>query len=55
MTAHQALGRVIAGRSVAPGISLPFASPDQHDDAAMRQLRESCRQLKIALDAIGDP
>ena len=55
MTAHQALGRVVAGRSVAPGISLPFASPDQHDDAAMRQLRESCRQLKIALDAIGDP
>jgi hypothetical protein len=40
---------------VAPGVSLAFASPDQHDDGSMRQLRGSCRQLKIALDALGDP
>ena len=55
MTAHQALGRVIAGRSFAAGISLPFESPDQHDEAAMRRLREACRQLKIALETVGDP
>jgi very-short-patch-repair endonuclease len=55
MTAHQALGRVIAGRSFASGIVLPFASADQHDEAAMRRMREGCRVLKIALDAVGDP
>jgi len=55
LTAHQAFGRVIAGRLFAPGLVLPFDSPDRHDEQGMRALRETCRQLRIALDAVGDP
>ena len=55
LTAHQAMGRVIAGRNLLPGFALPFSSPDQHDHSDMTALRETCRRQKTALDAIGDP
>ncbi|MGD9617665.1 MAG: DUF4011 domain-containing protein [Alphaproteobacteria bacterium] len=55
LTAHQAMGRVIAGRDFLPGFALPFSSPDRHDDSDMAALRNMCRTLKTALDAIGDP
>jgi hypothetical protein len=55
LTAYQAMGRVIAGRDFLPGFALFFSSPDQHDHSDMAELRDTCRRLKTALDAIGDP
>jgi very-short-patch-repair endonuclease len=55
LTAHQSMGRVIAGRMFLPGFALPFSSADRHDHSDMAALREACRRLKTALDAIGDP
>jgi hypothetical protein len=55
LTAHRAMGRVIAGRDFLPGFALSFSSPDQHDHSDMAGLRETCRRLKTAVDAIGDP
>src|SRR5262249_26379149 len=49
------MGRVVAGRDFRPGFALPFSSPDQHDHADMARLRDACRRLKTALDAVGDP
>ena len=55
LTVQRALGRVIAERSVFPGLILSFASLDQHDEEDMRRLRAVCRDLKTAIEAIGDP
>lgn len=55
LTAHQAMGRVVAGRDFLPGFELPFAAPDQHDATDMRRFSEICRSLKTALDSIGVP
>lgn len=55
LTAHEAMGRVIAGHEFAPGLTLPFFSAEGHDTAAMRGMRENCHQLKTALSAVGDP
>jgi hypothetical protein len=55
LTAHKAMGRVIAGREFLPGFALSYSSPDQHDQSDMATLRDTCRRLKTALDAIGDP
>jgi very-short-patch-repair endonuclease len=49
------MGRVIAGRDFLPGFVLAFSSPEQHDEADMVRLRDICRILKVALDAVGDP
>jgi very-short-patch-repair endonuclease len=55
LTVQQEMGRVIRDREFIPRFALSFGSPDQHDEADMRRLRETCRNLKTALDAIGDP
>jgi very-short-patch-repair endonuclease len=55
LTAHSAMGRVIAGRDYLPQFTLPFESPDQHDGGDMGRLRDACRSIKTSLDAIGDP
>ncbi|ADP69553.1 putative DNA helicase [Rhodomicrobium vannielii ATCC 17100] len=53
LSVHKALGRVIAHRDFAPKLKLSFASPDQHDQAAMRALRDLCRSLRTAVQALG--
>jgi Protein of unknown function (DUF4011) len=55
LTVQQAMGRSIRNREFLPGFVLSFGLPDQHDEADMRRLRGTCRNLKTALDAIGDP
>jgi hypothetical protein len=55
LMAHQAMGRVIAGRDFLSGFILSFSSHDQHNQSDMAAFRDSCRRLKTALDAIGDP
>ncbi|MBT3070308.1 DUF3320 domain-containing protein [Rhodomicrobium sp. Az07] len=50
---HKALGRVIAQRDFAPKLKLSFPSPDQHDEADMRALRNLCRSLRTAVQALG--
>ena len=55
LVVQQAMGRVIRGREFIPGFVLSFDLPDKHDEAEMRRLRAICRNLKTALDAIGDP
>lgn len=55
LVVQQAMGRVIRGREFVPGFVLSFGLPDRHDEADMRRLREVCRNLKTALDGIGDP
>jgi very-short-patch-repair endonuclease len=55
LTVQKAMGRVIRDREFIPSFVLSFRAPDQHDEADMRRLRETCRNLKTALDAIGDP
>ncbi|WP_127076741.1 DUF3320 domain-containing protein [Rhodomicrobium lacus] len=53
LSVHRALGRVIAQRDFAPKVKLPFPSPDQHDEAEMRALRDLCRSLRTAVQALG--
>jgi hypothetical protein len=55
LTAHQAMGRVIAGRDFRPGFRLSLTSSEQHDPSDIVALRDMCRSLRIALDAVGDP
>jgi hypothetical protein len=55
LSAHQALGRAIAARDFLPAFKLAFASPDEHEEADLRRLRECCRSLRTSLAAIGDP
>lgn len=55
MTAHQAMGRVIALRDLAPDLRLSFGSAQTHERAALDSLREALRDLLIALRAIGSP
>ncbi len=55
LTAHQALGRVIGDRELAPQLKIAFASADAHDEPAMRGLREMCRALRVTIDAVGSP
>lgn len=54
-TAHEALGRVIGNRALAPRLKIAFVSADAHDEQAMRSFRDMCRMLKTALDAVGPP
>lgn len=54
-TAHQALGLVIGNRTLAPDLKISFGSVDAHDEQGMRALREMCRALKTAIDAVGSP
>lgn len=54
-TAHEALGRVIGHRTLAPALKIAFPSADAHDEPAMRAFRDMCRSLKTALDAVGSP
>jgi very-short-patch-repair endonuclease len=54
-TAHEALGRVIGNRTLAPHLKIAFASADTHDEQAIRALREMCRMLRTTVDAIGSP
>ncbi len=52
LSVHSALGRVVAHRNLAPELQLSFASLEQHDEAAMRHMRELCRKLKTSLNAL---
>lgn len=55
LTVRGAMGRLIAARRFVPGFSLPFASPEQHDEAALASLRGFCEALRIALEGVGTP
>ena len=55
MTAHMAMGRVIAGRSRFPDLRLTFPTADHHDEGDLRRLREMCARLRLALENVGDP
>ncbi|MGO9741679.1 MAG: DUF3320 domain-containing protein [Roseiarcus sp.] len=53
MTAHRAMGRVIALRDVAPGLHLAFGDAARHDEAALEGLRDTLKELLVATRAVG--
>ncbi|MGH7102124.1 MAG: DUF3320 domain-containing protein [Acetobacteraceae bacterium] len=55
LTAHQALGRVVAGRAMLPGFAISYPTPDQHDEGDMARLRQACDTIRIAMENVGDP
>lgn len=55
LSAHQAMGRVVAGKAFMPGFVLRFESADQHDDLDIKRLRDVCRRMRTAVEAIGEP
>lgn len=54
MTAYQAIGRVVAGRS-SPMLGLSWPSPDAHDGNQLASLRELSERLDVNAGAVGNP
>jgi hypothetical protein len=53
MTAREAMGRVIALRDVAPGMRLAFGDAERHEQAALEGLRDTLKELLVAIKAAG--
>lgn len=53
LTVDEALGRVMRGKDVAPGLSVRFTDFANHDEAQMRRLRGRCRELAQTVDGLG--
>jgi Protein of unknown function (DUF4011) len=52
-TVHQAMGRVIALRDLAPGLRLAFGDAIGHDQGALEALRDTLQALLVAMRAVG--
>jgi very-short-patch-repair endonuclease len=55
MTAYEAFGRVIADRNDLPDVGLVWPSGMVHTPGQLAQMRETCSDIRTALQAIGDP
>jgi very-short-patch-repair endonuclease len=55
MTAYEAFGRVVADRDRLADIGLSWPAGTVHSPEQLAQMRETCADIRTALEAIGDP
>jgi hypothetical protein len=55
MTAYEAFGRVVADRDRLADIGLTWAAGTVHSPEQLAQMRETCSDMRTALEAVGDP
>ncbi|MGY8665415.1 DUF3320 domain-containing protein [Bradyrhizobium sp. UFLA05-109] len=55
MTAYEAFGRVIADRERFPDVGLTWPAGTMHAPEDLARMRETCADIRTALEAIGDP
>ncbi|WFU20729.1 DUF3320 domain-containing protein [Bradyrhizobium sp. CB3481] len=55
MTAYEAFGRVIADRNRLADIELTWPAGTVHSPGQLARMRESCADIRTALEAVGDP
>ena len=55
MSAYQAFSRVVADRGVLPEIALSWPAGTLHSPDQLAAMRATCGDLRVALQAIGDP
>jgi very-short-patch-repair endonuclease len=55
MTAYEAFGRVIADRDRLAAIDLTWPTGTVHSPEDLASMREACSDIRVALEAIGDP
>ncbi|KRR22382.1 DUF3320 domain-containing protein [Bradyrhizobium retamae] len=55
MTAYEAFGRVVADRNRLADIQLTWAVGTVHSPDQLARMRESCADIRTALEAVGDP
>ena len=55
MTAYEAFGRVVADRDRLADIGLTWPAGTVHSPEHLAQMRETCADIRTALEAIGDP
>jgi hypothetical protein len=55
MTAYEVFGRVVAGRDRLIDIELTWPDGTLHSPAQVAKMRETCAEMRVALEAVGDP
>ena len=55
MTAYEAFGRVIADRDRLADVGLTWPAGTVHSPEQLAQMRETCADIRTAMEAIGDP
>lgn len=55
MTAYEAFGRVVADRDRLADIELTWPAGTVHSPEQLARMRESCADIRTALEAVGDP
>ncbi|UPK06973.1 DUF3320 domain-containing protein [Bradyrhizobium sp. 170] len=55
MTAYEAFGRVVADRDRLADIELTWPAGTVHSPEQLARMRESCMDIRTALEAVGDP
>jgi hypothetical protein len=55
MTAYETFGRVVADRGRLPDIELSWPVGTVHSPAELAQMRETCADIRTALEAVGNP
>ena len=55
MTAYEAFGRVVADRDRLADVGLTWPAGTVHSPEQLAQMRETCADIRTALEAIGDP
>jgi very-short-patch-repair endonuclease len=55
MTAYEAFGRVVADRDRLADLGLAWPAGTVHSPEQLAQMRETCADIRTALEAIGDP
>ncbi|MDI4237762.1 DUF3320 domain-containing protein [Bradyrhizobium sp. Arg237L] len=55
MTAYEAFGRVIADRERLADVGLTWPAGTVHSPEELAQMRETCAEIRTALEAVGDP
>jgi hypothetical protein len=55
MTAYEAFGRVVADRGRLPDVDLSWPIGTVHSPAELARMRDTCADIRTALEAVGDP
>ena len=54
LTAHHAIGLKVRDASLAARVALRWPSPNHHDEAGLRSMRDAVEKLRIQVAAVGD-